>query len=261
MLTYSLSSQYSLITFLRVTIVWKESMTSRPPGTALWLSSPRANMAIKMKSIQKLNLSSGQISAAIFWIVSQNIKVSPLNMTYQRNYFIFAKDVSDKIVKETGFPLRFFTETEDEEILQRIQFLEKNGVITSAIGLCKELKEGNELPRANADKADKSRRRMHREKLRIIGLYLCQNLTNRLAYYTTERLLKLVDKLTATPKKVETVTRRRPWTIDDDKIIVKSVLFDNISQRYNPFYMNFNQNRKNMLFFVVTIVWKVSMTS
>ena len=207
-------------------------------------------MAVNMKSIEEMNLSTGQIKAVINWIVSQNIKVSPLNMTYQRNYFIFAKDVSDKIVKETGFPLRFFTETEDEEILQRIQFLEKNGVITSAIGLCKELKEGNELPRANADKEDKSRRKMHREKLRIIGLYLCQNLTNRLAYYTTERLLKLVDKLTATPKKAETVTGRRPWTIEDDKLIVESVLFDNISQRYNPSYMNFNKNQKNMLIFL-----------
>ena len=72
----------------------------------------------------------------------------------------------------------------------------------------------------------------NKHSLRIIGLYLCQNLTNRLAFYTTERLLKLMDKLTATPKKAKEVTGRRPWTLDDDKIIVKSVLFNVISQSY-----------------------------
>ena len=171
------------------------------------------SMAVKKESIEELNDSTGQIKAAINWILSQNIKVSPLNMTHKRNYYIFPKS---NIVEDTGTPLGFFTEVEDEEILQRIQFLEKNGVITSAKGLCNELKEDSKI---------------HKHTKRIIGLYLCQNLTNRLAFYTTERMLKLMDKLTATPKKAKVVTDRIPWTIDDDKIIVKSVLFDISSQR------------------------------
>ncbi len=174
------------------------------------------SMAFKKESIEELNDSTGQIKAAIKWILSQNIKVSPLNMTHKRNYYIFPKNYSDKIVEDTGTPLGFFTEVEDEEILQRIQFLEKNGVITSAKGLCNELKEDSKI---------------HKHTKRIIGLYLCQNLTNRLAFYTTERMLKLMDKLTATPKKAKVVTDRIPWTIDDDKIIVKAVLFEIGSQR------------------------------
>ena len=174
------------------------------------------SMAVKEKSIEELNDSTGQIKAAIDWILSQNIKVSPLNMTHKRNYYLFPRDYSDKIVEDTGSPLGFFTEVEDEEILKRVQFLEKEGVITSAKGLCNELQEDSKI---------------HKHTKRIIGLYLCQNLTNRLAYYTTERMLKLVDKLTAAPKKAKVVTDRIPWTIDDDKIIVKSVLFDISSQR------------------------------
>ncbi len=96
------------------------------------------SMAVKKESIEELNDSTGQIKAAINWILSQNIKVSPLNMTHKRNYYIFPKS---NIVEDTGTPLGFFTEVEDEEILQRIQFLEKNGVITSAKGLCNELKK------------------------------------------------------------------------------------------------------------------------
>ena len=171
------------------------------------------SMAVKKESIEELNDSTGQIKAAINWILSQNIKVSPLNMTHKRNYYIFPKS---NIVEDTGTPLGFFTEVEDDEILQRIQFLEKNGVITSAKGLCNELKEDSKI---------------HKHTKRIIGLYLCQNLTNRLAFYTTERMLKLMDKLTATPKKAKVVTDRIPWTIDDDKIIVKAVLFEIGSQR------------------------------
>ena len=136
-------------------------------------------------------------------------------MTHKRNY-IFERNYRDKIVEDTGAHLSFFTEAEEEEILQKILFLRENGVITSMRGLCKELKEDSEI---------------HKDTKRIIGLYLCQNLTNRLAYYTTERMLKLMDKLTATPKKAKVVTRRNPWTLEDDQIIAKSVLFDVTSQR------------------------------
>ena len=139
------------------------------------------SMAVKRKSVEELNNSSGQIKAAISWILSQNIKVSPLNMTHKRNY-IFERNYRDKIVEDTGAHLSFFTEAEEEEILQKILFLRENGVITSIRGLCKELKEDSEI---------------HKDTKRIIGLYLCQNLTNRLAYYTTERMLKLMDKITA----------------------------------------------------------------
>ena len=51
-----------------------------------------------------------------------NVIVSHLNM----KYFILDKNVSGKIVEDIGSPLRIFTEAEDE----------KNGVITSAKGLC-----------------------------------------------------------------------------------------------------------------------------
>ena len=181
------------------------------------------NMAVE-DSMKNLDNFSGQILAAVKWILSQNIRVSPLNMTYQRHH-IFERRNAGTIVEMTGTPLRFFTEAEDDEVLQRIQFLEQEGVITSARGLCNELNQV-ELSRKK-DCPDKNK-----HALRIIGLYLCQNLTNRLAFYTTERLLKLMDKLTATPKKAKEVTGRRPWTLDDDKIIVKSVLFNIISQSY-----------------------------
>ena len=180
--------------------------------------------AVKMSS-KNLENFSGQILAVVKWILSQDIKVSALNMKYKRNQ-VFDRSEAVDIVEEIGTPMRFFTEAEDEEILLRLKFLEKSGVIESAPGLCEELKQGRKL----ISRKDKDRK-IHKHTFRIIGLYLCQNLTNRLAFYTTERMLGLVNKLTASPKPAKMVTVRRPWTLDDDKIIVKSVLLNDILKK------------------------------
>ena len=114
---------------------------AKPPKPDYFISDIEydVNEAVE-DSIKNLDNFSGQILDAVNWILSQNIRVSPLNMTYQRHH-IFESPNAGQIVEMTGAPLRFFTEAEDEEILQRIQFLEREGVITSARGLCSELNQ------------------------------------------------------------------------------------------------------------------------
>ena len=115
---------------------------------------------------------------------------------------------------------RFFTDAEDDEILQRVFHLQTKKVISSVSDLCAELNQ------------QENRKNVRR----LIGLYLCASLPNRLAYYCTERLLHLVSKMT--PAKVTPTKQRKTsgggrmtWTAAEDILLSESVLFDSRSKR------------------------------
>ena len=115
---------------------------------------------------------------------------------------------------------RFFTDAEDDEILQRVFHLQTKKVISSVSDLCAELNQ------------QENRKNVRR----LIGLYLSASLPNRLAYYYTERLLHLGSKMT--PAKVTPTKQRKEggggrmtWTAAGDILLSESVLFDSRSKR------------------------------
>ena len=115
---------------------------------------------------------------------------------------------------------RFFTDAEDDEILQRVFHLQTKKVISSVSDLCAELNQ------------QENRKNVRR----LIGLYLCASLPNRLAYYCTERLLHLVSKMnpakvTPTKQRKESGGGRMTWTTAEDILLSESVLFDTRSKR------------------------------
>ena len=113
---------------------------------------------------------------------------------------------------------RFFTDAEDDEILQRVFHLQTKKVISSVSDLCAELNQ------------QENRKNVRR----LIGLYLCASLPNRLAYYCTERLLHLVStpaKVTPTKQRKEGGGGRMTWTAAGDILLSESVLFDSRSKR------------------------------
>ena len=115
---------------------------------------------------------------------------------------------------------RFFTDAEDDEILQRVFHLQIKKVISSVSDLCAELNQ------------QENRKNVRR----LIGLYLCASLPNRLAYYCTERLLHLVSKMnpakvTPTKQRKESGGGRMTWTTSEDILLSESVLFDSRSKR------------------------------
>ena len=113
---------------------------------------------------------------------------------------------------------RFFTDAEDDEILQRVFHLQTKKVISSVSDLCAELNQ------------QENRKNVRR----LIGLYLCASLPNRLAYYYTERLLHLVStpaKVTPTKQRKEGGGGRMTWTAAGDILLSESVLFDSRSKR------------------------------
>ena len=113
---------------------------------------------------------------------------------------------------------RFFTDAEDDEILQRVFHLQIKKVISSVSDLCAELNQ------------QENRKNVRR----LIGLYLSASLPNRLAYYYTERLLHLVStpaKVTPTKQRKEGGGGRITWTTAGDILLSESVLFDSRSKR------------------------------
>ena len=115
---------------------------------------------------------------------------------------------------------RFFTDAEDDEILQRVFHLQTKKVISSVSDLCAELNQ------------QENRKNVRR----LIGLYLCASLPNRLAYYCTERLLHLVSKMTPakvtpTKQRKESGDGRMTWTTAEDILLSESVLFDTRTKR------------------------------
>ena len=113
---------------------------------------------------------------------------------------------------------RFFTDAEDDEILQRVFHLQIKKVISSVSDLCAELNQ------------QENRKNVRR----LIGLYLSASLPNRLAYYYTERLLHLVStpaKVTPTKQRKEGGGGRMTWTAAGDILLSESVLFDSRSKR------------------------------
>ena len=113
---------------------------------------------------------------------------------------------------------RFFTDAEDDEILQRVFHLQTKEVISSVSDLCAELNQ------------QENRKNVRR----LIGLYLSASLPNRLAYYYTERLLHLVStpaKVTPTKQRKEGGGGRMTWTAAGDILLSESVLFDSRSKR------------------------------
>jgi len=157
-----------------------------------------------------------EILKAVSWILESDIQVDRLNQKVKRNFVDEKHTSTSRIVQEFGCEFSFFTEAEDSEILDRLNFLVKNKVISGAQALCDELKD---------------KQRIHKHAGRIIGLYLCQNLQNRLAYYVTDRMLRLVAKLTKKDEPTKSSVRI-PWTYEEENFLAKCVLFDRASRRF-----------------------------
>ena len=131
---------------------------------------------------------------------------------------IYHKKTAKKLKAYGCSRRRFFTDAEDDEILQRVFHLQIKKVISSVSDLCAELNQ------------QENRKNVRR----LIGLYLSASLPNRLAYYYTERLLHLVStpaKVTPTKQRKEGGGGRMTWTAAGDILLSESVLFDSRSKR------------------------------
>merc|ERR1719508_111496 len=133
----------------------------------------------------------------------------------------------------------YFTDEEDTLILTRIKFLVDSKIITNAKAFLDQLNDQN---------GKTQRREKEKTTRNIVGLYVGQDLQNRIAHVITQRLIFLLTGSSLTnpylenKKKEDTIVGlqyktkqpKKCWSLDEDKILVEMVLRNRIGQGFVP---------------------------
>merc|ERR1719508_726808 len=133
----------------------------------------------------------------------------------------------------------YFTDEEDTLILTRLKSLVDSKIITNAKAFLDQLNDQN--GKAHTREKEKTTRN-------IVGLYVGQDLQNRIAHVITQRLIFLLTGSSLTNpyldnKKKEAMlvgpqykTRqpRKCWSLDEDKVLVEMVLRNRNGQGFVP---------------------------
>jgi len=176
----------------------------------------------------------GQLYKVVMYILDENITVSKLNAVYTANCFPGIKKTRDYLIEKHNANIRFFTEEEDMKIRIRFKYLVDMKIVTNPKEFIKQLNEQNGKEKDFHRKKDKATRN-------IVGLYLGQDLDNRIAHIICQRLIYLLtgvslenihskyaeikkhkESMEGTVYKVK--QKARGWTLDEDKVLVKMVL-------------------------------------
>jgi len=173
----------------------------------------------------------GQLYKVVMYILNENIPVNQLNTVWTQN--------CQRNTKETRHYFRHFTEEEDTLILTRLKFLTDSKIITNAKSFLDQLNDQNGKTRT---------REKEKATRNIVGLYVGQDLQNRIAHVITQRLIFLLTGSSLTnpyldnKKKEETIVGlqyktkqpRKCWSLDEDKVLVEMVLRNRIGQGIVP---------------------------
>jgi len=162
----------------------------------------------------------GELYNVVTYIMKENIPISKQNTMWSQNCKPTAVHSTSR--------LHSFTEEEDMQIRTRFKFLVDNHVVKKPRVLLQQLEEqAGHVGRQEKDKTASD----------IVGLYVGQDLHNRLAHSVTQRLLFLltgsslenrIDIKKTKEEPVYKITQKsRGWSLDEDKILIKNVLTNN----------------------------------
>jgi len=180
----------------------------------------------------------GELYNVVMHILDENITMSNANTVWTGNC-VPKKEEREKLSQLYDVRFFNFTEHEDDCILKRLKSLKDTKVISNMNEFATQLKAQN----GNNHKLEKDKATRN-----IVGLYVGQDLPNRLAHSVSQRLLFLMTgnsilnnyqhKLVEKRKEgVEYKIRQqhRGWTVDEDELLIRSVLKSNIKKKkYTP---------------------------
>jgi len=176
----------------------------------------------------------GELYNVVMYILNKNISISEANTYWTNNCNPSDKELKGNLEK-LGVRLFNFTEQEDACIQSRIKLLVDTKVISNIKEFTTQLNNQNGNTHRNTkDKATRN----------IVGLYVGQDLPNRLAHTVTQRLIflltgtsidnsyqhKLKQKRQQGVKLIK--QQHREWKMEEDKILIRSVLKDQHKQGY-----------------------------
>lgn len=184
----------------------------------------------------------GQLYNAVMYILKENIPINNVNTVWTKNCQPH-KETRDYLSKVYNVIFSFFTDEEDEKILTRFRYLVDNQIITKPKEFLKQLNDQNGMVVRGDHEMDKATRN-------IVGLYVGQDLPNRIAHIVTQRLVFLLtgtslfnNYQTKSPVKTantpegpvyKTKQKLRYWTVDEDKILIETVLKDKSGRGFIP---------------------------
>jgi len=172
----------------------------------------------------------GQLYKVVMYILEENITVCKLNAVYTDSFPV--KQMRDYLVQKLNANINFFTEEEDLKIRKRFKSLVDMKLVNNPKEFINQLNEQN--GRVGMRKKNKATRN-------IVGLFLGQDLKNRIAHTVCQRMIYLItgvslenihykykeirkQKETSEGPVFKVKQKAKRWTLDDDKILVKMVL-------------------------------------
>merc|ERR1719508_49855 len=182
----------------------------------------------------------GQLYKVVMYILNENIPVNQLNTVWTKNCQPNTKETRHYLKNKYNAIFRHFTEEEDTLILTRLKFLVDSKVIINAKAFLDQLNDQNGKTRT---------REKEKATRNIVGLYVGQDLENRIAHVITQRLIFLLTGSSLTnpymdhkKKKEETIVGlqyktkqpKKCWSLDEDKVLVEMVLRNRIGQGFVP---------------------------
>ena len=188
---------------------------------------------ITIKDLYKLPSRSktpGPIFAVCVHILSKHIEVSPLNRACKKHFWIRKRNHREELRRKYGARFRAHNDHQDSLILKRFAELKKANLFNDFEEFCSLLKKFTSFKeRTRSNHKDKRNMRLRN----IIGLFVGQDIPDKLAFHNYDRLLYLVLSRSQSyvwrrnsevdPERMKNRSAVR-WTLEEDLELLQEVI-------------------------------------
>ena len=206
------------------------------------LSNDRIVTIKDMYKVPSRSKTPGSIFAVCVHILNKDIEVSPLNRACNDHSWIRDRNNREELRRKYGAKFRAHNDHQDSLILKRFAELKKANLFNDYSEFCNLLKKFTSLKERTKSQHKKKRNMRVRN---IIGLFVGQDIPDKLAYYNYDRLLYLVlsqskgvwrnrNYYEVDPEKMKNRSTVR-WTLEEDlellqEVISAQVNIDNVAE-------------------------------
>ena len=198
---------------------------------SIHLSNDRIVTIKDLYKIPKKSKTPGPIFAACVHILNKNVSVSSLNRACKEHTWIKNRTYREELRRKYGAKFRAHNDHQDSLILKRFAELKKANLIKDFNDFCSLLEKFTSRQELHRGKHSQKRNMRVRN---IIGLYVGQDIPEKLAYYNYDRLLYLVlnrsngvwrsrNYYEVDPAAMKNRSKAR-WTLEEDLELLQEVI-------------------------------------
>ena len=206
------------------------------------LSNDRIVTIKDMYKLPSRSKTPGPIFAVCLHILNKDVEVSPVNIACNDHSWIRNRNNREELRRKYGAKFRAHNDHQDSLILKRFAWLKKANLFNDFNEFCNLLKKFTSLKERTKSQHKKKRNMRVRN---IIGLFVGQDIPDKLAYYNYDRLLYLVlsqskgvwrnrNYYEVDPETMRNRSTVR-WTLEEDlellqEVISAQVNIDNVAE-------------------------------